>query len=433
MIQLPLMFSDHMMLQVEKPVRVFGTGDPGKIIRICLLNANGQIETETCSACGEDGQFLVVLPAPEAGIDRKMIISSDEETVEISDVAVGEVWLAGGQSNMEYLMHTDAEKEQEIRRISSFTTEERRKIRFFGYPEISFEGMEKLVDLSSFGKWRCLSEADLPYFSAVGYYFQMKLRTEKDVPVGILACNWGGTRACCWVPEETIRKAGAEVWIDEYRDGLQKIKDLSAVQEAYMKSPMNVLSDPSKSSPMNDAILFPGLSKAMQERAAAMTADADAMETYMALTPMHPWRPCGLYEHMLKKVAPYTVRGVIWYQGCSDESHADHYADLMHALILKWREDFQDPSLPFYQVQLAPFGSWLGNSGDNYPAVRNAQEKVSDLTSDTWLASIGDAGMMYDIHPKHKRKPGERLGLLALRHTYGLEISADAPRAKSLS
>ena len=105
----------------------------------------------------------------------------------------------------------------------------------------------------------------------------------------------------------------------------------------------------------------------------------------------------------------------------------------MQALIEKWREDFDDSGLPFLMVQLAPYGFWLGNSSERYPLVRKAQEKAADLIPYTYLASIGDAGMYYDIHPKHKRKPGERLALLALRHVYGLDIPADAPRAESLS
>ncbi len=152
----------------------------------------------------------------------------------------------------------------------------------------------------------------------------------------------------------------------------------------------------------------------------------------MALIPQHPYRPCGLYHLMLKKVMPYTLRGFIWYQGCSDEGHADLYHPIMSALIRKWREDFGGEALPFIAVQLAPFGEWLGNFGNNFPAVRRAQQETADKVENVYLVSMGDAGMYYDIHPKHKRKPGERLAFTALRNVYGKDIACDAPRAEKM-
>ena len=429
MIQLPLLFSEHMMLQQRKPVKIFGTAKPETVISVCLMDQNHTVLASGEAKAASDERFCVTLPAIPAGLDRTLVITDGSETIEIDDVAVGELWLAGGQSNMEYMMNFDAERPQETEALSGLSEELKKSFRFFDYPEISWDGIEKVVDFSNFGKWRCLTEEDLPYFSAVGYYFQRKVRENLDCPVGILACNWGGTKACCGVPEETIRKAGAEVWIEEYEEGLKNIPDLDEAIEAYKKGMQSTVSDPAVPGP-GDAIMFPGFSKAMQD---------DAMNAFpqdvggMTICPLHPWRPSGLYEFMLKKCMPYTVRGFLWYQGCSDETHPELYAKLMETLIEKWREDFEDPDLPFLMVQLAPYGTWLGNTSERYPLVRKAQEEAADHTKNTWLASIGDAGMYYDIHPKHKRKPGERLALLALRHVYGLDLAADAPRAKSLS
>ncbi len=429
MLQLPLMFSDHMMLQREKPVKIFGAGSPGSAVTVRLYDREGRCLAETEAAASEDGKFTAVLPALAPGLDFSLVISDGAETVTIQDVAVGDVWLAGGQSNMEFLMNTDAEMPKEREALQGLSEEVRRSLRFFGYPEISFPGMEELVDLSNYGKWRCLTEEDIVYFSAVGYYFQRKVREAVDVPVGILACNWGGTKAVCWIPEETVREAGAELWLDEYEAGLKMIPDLEKAKEAYKKTPMNVLSDPAKPNPF-DAILLPGFSKARQEEVMKMFPADDGGA--MAVGPLHPWRPCGLYETMLKKVMPYTLRGFLWYQGESDETHAALHTAVMKALIRKWREDFCDETLPFYMVQIAPFGWWLGNGSDNYAALREAQEKATDETENAWLAAMGDAGMRFDIHPKHKRKPGERLALLALSHTYGLDVPSEAPRAAGL-
>ncbi|MBR0086745.1 MAG: hypothetical protein IJL98_03285 [Lachnospiraceae bacterium] len=430
MIQLPLVFSDHMMLQCGKPVRVFGKASADAVC-VTLLNAEGETEALTRVPIAEDGSFEAVLPPLKPGLDKTLVITVGGETLSITDVAIGEVWLASGQSNMEYLMNSDAEMPSERDGLAFLSETARRSVRFFDFPEISFPGMEAYFDLSNFGKWRCLEEADIPYFSAVSYYFERRLQKDLDCPVGVIGCNWGGTSSVCWIPEETIRKAGGEMWLTEYKEGLKAIKDPEADKEAFLNNPMNVLSDPASQSPM-DAILLPGFSRKRQEEMLqAFPRSEDG--SIGPIGPLHPWRPAGLYETMLKPLMPYTLKGFLWYQGCSDVSYADLHAKLLHALIGKWRKDFKDNDLPFLLVQLAPFGWWLGNSGENYPAVRQAQEEAADCTENTWLASIGDAGMYYDIHPKHKRKPGERLALLALKHVYGLEVPADAPRASSVT
>ena len=123
--------------------------------------------------------------------------------------------------------------------------------------------------------------------------------------------------------------------------------------------------------------------------------------------PYHQNRPSGLYENMVKKIAPFPVKGVLWYQGESDSGHGDIYDKTFAALIHCWRELWQD-DLPFLFVQLAPFGSWLGIEGQNYPAVRESQDRVSKTVKGTGMISIMDLGLYEDIHPKRKMEVGER-------------------------
>ena len=137
-------------------------------------------------------------------------------------------------------------------------------------------------------------------------------------------------------------------------------------------------------------------------------------------------RPGGLYETMLKKIAPYTARGVLWYQGENDEAHADIYDVVLERLIACWRELWGE-KLPFLIVQLAPFEYWTEEGRMIFPMIREKQEQVSRHVPDVWMASIMDAGMKKDIHPKQKRPVGERLALLAEGHVYGEDILCDAP------
>ncbi len=152
----------------------------------------------------------------------------------------------------------------------------------------------------------------------------------------------------------------------------------------------------------------------------------DAMEEMNALhqSIYSPFRPSGLYETMLKTIVPYTVSGVIWYQGETDEARADLYEELLHAMIVNWR-DLWHEELPFILVQLASF-EYMVEPLDFVP-IRAIQEKLTKTMYKVWLICSMDVGMQYDIHPKNKRPIGERLSLQALSKVYGYPILADSP------
>jgi sialate O-acetylesterase len=155
-----------------------------------------------------------------------------------------------------------------------------------------------------------------------------------------------------------------------------------------------------------------------------------AMEFTNDIMPQH--FPGALYEHMLKEIAPYGIRGILWYQGESDDEkcHAGLYQQMLTALIGDWRKLWEDQNLPFLIVQLPGYESWLANTKNmHYDLIRRAQELVTKTVPNTWLCSISDIGEQYDIHPKNKQPVGERLALLARGHVYGEKISCDAPEA----
>lgn len=145
-------------------------------------------------------------------------------------------------------------------------------------------------------------------------------------------------------------------------------------------------------------------------------------------SPYDPNRPCGLFEMMVKQAAGYGIRGVIWYQGESDEVHAEIYRDIFLDLVDCWRELWGE-CLPFLTVQLAPFETWLGNSGERFPEIRR-QQRMAAEEKEIYLISISDAGMRYDIHPKRKRPVGERLAMMAEEQLYGMNILGHAPEAR---
>lgn len=142
--------------------------------------------------------------------------------------------------------------------------------------------------------------------------------------------------------------------------------------------------------------------------------------------------PGSLYEHMVKKAAPFAVRGILWYQGESDQDYglASIYDKMLTGLISDWRSLWNE-DLPFLIVQLPGFESWLNVTNTEYHILRQRQEKVCKEIQNVWLCSISDIGEQFDIHPKNKLPVGKRLALLAKKHIYGEQILCDAPALKT--
>lgn len=412
MLKTAMIFGSNMVIQRQKEFKVWGTGIPGKSISGTLQGKRTEVVEGDIQ---KDGSWMLIFPPLEAERNLELIITDGSETLSYSNISVGEVWLAGGQSNMEYYLRFDAEKE------SILEGEMNPDIRFFDFPKVSFEGQLEEHDYSRFGLWRGCTKEDLAYFSAVGYYFADNLHKKLDIPIGIVGCNWGGTPACAWMDTDYLKDNEGKAWLESYEAA---IKDLNVEEykAEFLANPINDRSDPFRDE-MANRMMFPGFSREEQaEFIQKMLTDEQGRMYISQPGPYWEKRPGGLYEMMLKKLAPYPVRGVIWYQGESDDEKSELYSTVFSKLIECWRDLWND-KLPFLFVQLAPFGEWM----KNFPEVRKQQELVSKTIPDTWMISSSDAGMEWDIHPKHKKPIGTRLALLARGHIYGEDIMCDPP------
>lgn len=407
-----MIFGNHMVLQRQKPIRIWGTCVGDGTIRVSLA---GQETTAECT----DGAWEAVLPPMEACKGAEMIVSSEDEILRFTDVAVGEVWLAAGQSNMEFYLRYDAERKD---------AEENPEIRMFDYPEVAFEGQLEQGDYSDYGFWRICESENLDYFSAAAYYFAMKIQKHYQVPVGIVGCSWGATPACAWMDPAYLEENEGRVWLEDYQKVLDEL-DMDAYEKDYQSNPEHFRQKPFENE-MNEAMMYgvspEELGKIIQEM---LSRGESIVQTE---GPKSEKRPGGLYESMVKKIAPFAVRGVLWYQGENDEQHADVYYTVLCSLIRCWR-DLWGEELPFCIVQLAPFRYWNQDHKERYPALRRAQDRVSKEVTKVWMASIMDEGLETDIHPKKKRPVGERLALLARGHLYGENILCDPPECRAMT
>lgn len=418
MLQTGAIFQSGMILQREKPVHVWGTAEPGEAVTVEIQGISAQ------GTADRHGAWSVTLKALAASEAEVMRISTQKESVYCEDVAVGEVWLAGGQSNMEFHMRYEKHKEEALKHC------ENPRIRFFDVPEVCYDGQLKDFDYSRMGIWRKATPEDLDYFSAVGYYFQKEIEHILDVPVGIIGCNWGGTTASVWMNPQTVEKVGAP-WMRLYEQKCVGL-DMEEYWEQQRNNPMNNRGD-FFSDPFSEAVMPRTLSEEeLQQMFAGMP---DHWEEMMVDMLMPQTIPGCLYEHMLKTVSPYAIRGFLWYQGESDDDIPGMnvlYKDMLTGLIGDWRALWQE-ELPFLLVQLPGFDKWLLNTQENhYPVIRKCQEEVANTVKGTHLCSISDAGEERDIHPKNKKVVGERLALLARHYVYGEELLCDAPAAKHI-
>ena len=402
-LQLATLFQNGMVLQRRTPVCIWGTAQEGSLVEIQLG------EQPAYAVAGKDG-FRAYLPPMEAGRNLTLCVSAGDESIVIGDVAIGEVWLAGGQSNMEFLLRDDAEVAGEIASDCA-------DMRCYEVPKIAYAGQENDRDYSKVGVWRKARGVEAKYFTAVGYYFAKKLHAELDVPVGILNCTWGGTSASAFMSKDYLTGA-LQPYLDRATEAQAKL-DPATELDRYCKLQHTMDNMPFDNSMSNLAPVRPD--------PAMMASMAEMGELF--LSRYSPFRPCGLYETMLKPTAPFTISGVIWYQGESDAAYADTYERLMQQMIACWRSLWK-AELPFLIVQLASFEEMMEPL--DFVPIRAAQEQLTRSCDKVWLACAMDAGMRYDIHPKQKRPIGERLAGQALLHVYGKSILADSPAVEAV-
>lgn len=411
------LFADRMILQRGKSVPVWGEAASNAEVSVSIQGKRYAAKADAL------GRWCASVGPLDAQAACTLEIAAGEERIVLQDVAVGDVYLAGGQSNMEFLMryekHFAAEREDCLDPL----------LRFYDVPEIAYDGQDRDFDYSKVGIWRGAEKENLDYFSAPGYYFAKKLRRELDVPVGIIGLNWGGTRSSAWMSEEHAR----EICPEQVSDFEARLKGRT-LEELFAESGKSPLNDRGYSAwdPFGEFIMAgtPGpeeIGAFLEKMGGLIDLSSIAEFADPKMT------PGALYEHMVKKTAPFAVKGVLWYQGESDdevEGSAAHYAQSLKTMIGDWRELWGE-KLPFFLVQLPGFRSWLAVVARDYPLIRQAQQETADADENVFLCSISDLGQELDIHPKNKKDVGERLALLALRHLYGKDILADPPRPAS--
>lgn len=401
-------FSSNMVLQREKKIRIFGEGEDGQKVNVSLyLPMMPEICVETTV---KNGKWMAELPPQKACDGAEVVVKAGEFEKKMTNVAIGEVWLCGGQSNMEMELQNIKEGQNFLKDTS------KPNVRFYytqkkGFLNEDFYRTEKMM------VWKEFSEQDAACWSGVGYLFGKELSECLGVTVGLIGCNWGGTSASHWMSKESLLEDNSiSIYWKEFEEKIvgKSVEEQVAEFEAYEEY--------HKAWEAKSAEVYavePNISwDALQEKIGPCQWPGP-------LNVRNPLRPAGLYECMLMRVAPYTMRGVIFYQGESDDHRPRTYATLFTRMMAQWRKDFCEPVLPFMFVQL-PMHRYAGDPDyKHWCLIREAQMDVYKTIKGTGIAVAIDSGDFNDIHPKDKRPVAHRLVLQALGQVYGLAEEAE--------
>lgn len=390
-------FTDHMVLQRDQPLRVWGTAEPGEQVTVFIGRS------QAVTQAGDSGRWEVTLPAQPASDTPVRFELQAGNRIALQDVLVGEVWLCSGQSNMEWTVAISADAAAEI----AAATDDR--IRHIKVPLIAAAVPQDRFNST----WQVCSPETAGSFTACGYYMARRLRQELKVPVGLVNSSWGGTRIEPWTPpigfqqvpalqdlSNSIisRTPGTPQWKQRLQGHIEETERwLVAAREAAQRG------EPVTPSPAFPAELTP------------FSGNQD---------------PTMLYNAMIHPLVGFPIRGAIWYQGESNHTEGLLYLEKMKALIGGWRALWKR-DFPFYFVQIAPF-RYGTEDPTLLPRFWEAQAQACSIPH-TGMVVINDIATIGDIHPPNKQDVGRRLAGLALKYDYGqTELIADSPQPDQL-
>ena len=401
-LSVPHFFSDHMVLQRERPAAIWGKATPGAEIKITFKNQSATTQT------GADGKWRTqIQTGPADATGATLTITTGTDKIQIADVLVGEVWFASGQSNMFYTMNRSPE-------YAGLIAESKHPaLRMFNAPLVT--ATENQDDIE--GTWQTTTPETTPGFSAVAFFFARKLHLELGIPVGVIKSAWGGKPVETFTSREALNTLPAtKALVDA------TLKDAASYDQAKADTAYATKLEQWKST------MAAAKGKSPEERK-RLPKKPDAPKPPL----LTEGKPGVLFASMIHPFAGYTMRGAIWYQGEGNaKAGAVPYDQTLPLMINDWRKRWND-EFSFYYVQLASYHapSTAPGTPDSWALTQDRMRLVLNTTPKTGMAITNDVGEANDIHPKNKKDPGERLARWALAKDYGQNLTYSGPLFQS--
>jgi len=386
-IKLSSLFSDHMIVQRERPVHVWGMADPGESVSVSFRG-----ESKTTSA-DRLGRWSVYLAPTEAGGPFEMTVRG-KNTLTFHDVLVGDVWLASGQSNMEFPMRKADNSEAEIAAAK--------------YPKIRLLLVRKTYSDYPRGDvavvpWTDCNPASVAEFSAVAYFYGRELHQREKIPIGLIDATWGGTPIEAWTSLPALTADASLMPVFAAR---------AAIMNKQEESLLTIEDE--------------------ERQVEAAKAEAKPVPEFPWHGDMNSWAPAALYNGMIAALTSFPIRGVIWYQGEAN-SRLDlvptMYERVFPKMIQDWRSAWGEGDFPFFYVQLANFTS---TNLEDWATIREAQRKTLVLRNTAMVVTI-DIGNPESVHPTNKHDVGARLALAGRAVAYGEAVEWSGPLFREIA
>lgn len=390
-VTLPTVLTSHMVIQRNLPVHVWGMAAPGEGVS---THFRGETESTTADRLG---RWSVYLKPGSAGGPFQMVVTGtatggtesapSAQTITLDDVLVGDVWVASGQSNMEFPMSRAATANEDLPHAAIS------RIRLL---MVKKKAADYALDNVDTDGWTVSSPETARDFSAVAWYFAREIEQRENIPVGVIDSTWGGTVAESWTR-------------------------LTALGENASLAPLFV-SRGKMTDQAADGLLE---EKAEQRESDEAKAEGKAAPQSPWRPPLESWAPGLLWNGMIAPLTPMAIRGVIWYQGESNSALARFplYDRIMRTLIEDWRREWGVGDFPFLYVQISNYKS---TSAEDWASLREQQRKTLGLRN-TAMAVTVDIGNPDDVHPTDKVDVGHRLALAARVISYGERVEDSGP------
>jgi len=409
------LFSDHMVLQRNIATPVWGTAKPGEKVTVTL----NKVSKSTIA--NASGKWMVRLNGQKEGGPYKLVIKG-KNTVEINDVLIGEVWLCSGQSNMDMTVAKE-------NNYWCGVINEAQEVADANYPSIRMYDVDfapnNKIQTDAVGKWEVCTPATVGHFSATAYFFARELYKRYKIPFGLIASSFGASTAEAWISEKSLKThPNLSTLLDNYTQKWEKFITDSAVTMAAYRDQM---------------AKFTGDLAAFQAAAGDVNSQPDPNKR-APRAPRNPnpmidqHNPYVLYNGMISPLAPYAIRGALWYQGESNGGSARNYREIMETLVSDWRSTWGQGEFPFLYVQLANYGKPMVNPVENgsMVTVREAQVQNLSIPNTAMAVAIENAGNdAGNVHPKNKQDIGHRLAVAAMAKVYGEKVVYSGPMYRS--
>ena len=383
-VTLPDVLGSSMVLQQKQAVPIWGTADPGESVTVEF----GKIRKTVVADAG--GKWRVDLGKLSANSTPQILSIVGKNSIVLTDILVGEVWLVSGQSNMQWRLPESAGGAE------ATAAANHPNIRLFNVSrEVAFKRRA-----GKLAEWSACTPVTVKEFSAAGYYFGVELEKELKVPIGLINSSYGGSQAEAWTPVEyLVSNADLKATVDRTKIWEEERPRIRVEYDAAIKTWRE------NSEKQRTAGVRPSPSPPVP----------DALRDYRIAA--------SIYDRMIEPLIPFSIKGAIWYQGESNEARAEQYSILLTTMIRAWRDRWGQPEMPFGVIQLPNYRQQRADPEESaWSFLREAQRRVAATVPNTGLIVTIDIGEASDIHPKNKLDVGKRMARWSLKDVYGRKI-----------